>query len=170
MGRRGQHQTYPLAGRALLSTFWGSLCAAAWSAPLLAARGQQLASTLIYDIFSRVCHQDLSRSFLFYGYPVAVCHRCSGIYFGLFIGSMLPLDRLRVLETPRCRRIWVLCTTVPMLLDVGLQFTGLWTNTAMTRLATGFIFGAMLSSLVVSALDEIIETALERRTGLISEA
>src|ERR1700677_2267881 len=64
------------------------LALAPLAAPLLAA-SHPLAALLIRDVFSRLCHQDPSRSFMLEGSPVAVCVRCLGIYGGVAAGALL---------------------------------------------------------------------------------
>ncbi len=62
------------------------------AAPLLAA-SHPLAALLIRSFFSRLCHQDPTRSFLVGGSPVAVCVRCLGIYYGAAMGALLRVGR-----------------------------------------------------------------------------
>jgi len=54
--------------------------------------------------------------------------------------------------------------TLPLLMDALLPFTGIWTNTPWSRFATGFAFGAMLSSLLVPGVSELLTQS--RRRGL----
>jgi uncharacterized membrane protein len=140
------------------------VCIAIIAAPMLEAHGHFLASALLYECFAPVCHQNPSRSFFLFGYKWAVCHRCSGIYFGLFVASLLPCDMTAFVSQPCWRRVWIFCATMPLLLDVFLPFTGLWHNTPASRLATGWLFGAMLSSLLTPALAELIQAAQRRRS------
>jgi uncharacterized membrane protein len=75
--------------------FWLVMLALALTplaAPLLAAT-HPLAALLIRDVFSRLCHQDPSRSFVLEGSPVAVCVRCLGIYWGAAVAGMLCLGK-----------------------------------------------------------------------------
>jgi uncharacterized membrane protein len=53
------------------STVW---CLAILAAPLTGA-------PWIYEFFSRICHQDPSRSWYLLGHPLPVCIRCASIYF-----------------------------------------------------------------------------------------
>jgi uncharacterized membrane protein len=69
--------------------------AAVWCAAIVAAPLFHL--TFIYDFFSLICHQQPSRSWNLYGEPLAVCIRCSSIYFGFLaalIASLRPDARL----------------------------------------------------------------------------
>ncbi|MGA3224654.1 MAG: DUF2085 domain-containing protein [Acidobacteriaceae bacterium] len=68
------------------------LAVAPLAAPFLAA-SHPLAALLIRSFFSRICHQDPTRSFLVEGSPVAVCVRCLGIYCGAALAAWLRLGR-----------------------------------------------------------------------------
>lgn len=81
-------QRVPLAILALVLTL------APLAAPLLAA-SHPLAALLIRNFFSRLCHQDPSRSFVVDGSAVAVCVRCLGIYWGVAVGMVVRLKRAR---------------------------------------------------------------------------
>lgn len=168
--KRGPLRTIMLAPRFLLAAFWAGLCTAFLAAPLLEARGELRVAALLYAFFSPVCHQDPTRSFRLLGHPWAVCHRCSGIYLGLFLVSLLPFHWTFHSDEPRRRRFWVLCAIAPMLLDVLLPLTGICTNTPLSRFGTGLIFGAMLSSLLVPALGEFIHEARWKRSRLDANA
>ena len=81
----------PRLGLAVLAL---ALMLAPLAAPLLAAT-HPLAALLIRNFFSRLCHQDPSRSFVLDGSPVAVCVRCLGIYWGVALGMVLRMKRAR---------------------------------------------------------------------------
>jgi uncharacterized membrane protein len=153
----------PLAPRVFLPIFWATVCVAMVAAPFLQAHGHSLAAALVYVLFAPVCHQDPTRSFVLLGHKWAVCHRCSGIYLGLFLASLLPYDLSAVVWSPRWRKVWIICATAPLLLDVFLPFAGLWHNTPASRFASGMLFGAMLSSLLASALAELVHEAPWKR-------
>ena len=68
------------------------LAVAPLAAPFLAA-SHPLAALLIRSFFSRICHQDPTRSFLVEGSPVAVCVRCLGIYCGTALAAWLRVGR-----------------------------------------------------------------------------
>src|ERR1700722_17608147 len=75
---------FPLAILALALTL------APLAAPMLAA-SHPFAALLIRNFFSRLCHQDPSRSFVVDGAAVAVCVRCLGIYWGVAVGALVRL-------------------------------------------------------------------------------
>jgi len=57
-------------------------------APYLKSQSSGL-QAFCYGIFSPICHQNPSRSFFLFGYPLGVCARCFGIYFGFLGGTGL---------------------------------------------------------------------------------
>jgi uncharacterized membrane protein len=126
--------------RLLLATLALALMSAPLAAPLLAAT-HPLAALLIRNFFSRLCHQDPSRSFVLDGSPVAVCVRCLGIYWGVAVGMMLRMKRARGL------------LAVAMLLNVldvassGLHLRG---NLPLTRFLLGMLLGVGVGALLFS--------------------
>ena len=162
--------TIPLVPRLLQAFLWGGICFLILAAPLLADRGYATAAAGVYAFFSPVCHQDAARSFALFGHCWGVCHRCAGIYFGLFATSLLPFWFRFLLEMPHRRRAWVVAGTAPLLLDFALSLCGIWSNTAASRFLTGLLFGAMLSSLIAPALAELAGDApWQRRLAVVDE-
>jgi uncharacterized membrane protein len=162
--KKSRFAKIPPAPRVFLPIFWATVCVAMLAAPLLQAHGYSLAAALVYALFAPVCHQNPTRSFFLLGGKWAVCHRCSGIYLGLFLASLVPYDLSVVIGSARWRKVWIICATVPLLLDVLLPFAGLWHNTPASRVASGMLFGAMLSSLLASALAELVHEAPWKRS------
>lgn len=98
--------------------------------------------------FDLHCERDPARTLLLGGVPLAVCARCSGIYFGLGLGAAVRRPRL----SPRALRGWVMAAAVFMLLDVELERRGLHGAWAVLRVLTGLLLaypvGAGLGLLV----------------------
>jgi uncharacterized membrane protein len=115
----------------------------------------------IYFFFSCICHQMPERVFTIFDFPLAVCHRCCGIYLGFFLGAIFKNNRLH--RSPGSRRKWILAAVCPLALDALAPHCGLWTNTAWTRLATGLMFGMVTSSLLVQGIAEFRTEAPWRR-------
>jgi uncharacterized membrane protein len=148
--------------RLVLLTMWGLLAAADATAPLFAARSCPIAAASLYALFAPACHQIPDRSFHFLGHPWAACHRCSGIYLGLFAATLFAPAIPSALGSCRRRRARVAMGALPLLLDALLPFTGIWTSTSWSRFFTGFAFGAMLSSLLVPGVSELFSQGLRR--------
>ncbi|HET6567866.1 MAG TPA: DUF2085 domain-containing protein [Rhodothermales bacterium] len=93
-------------------------------------------------VFEPLCHQMPGRSFHVHGHQLAVCHRCLGMYAGLFAGAFL-FGYVRRWDAflMRCSGlILVMAIAVPGI-DWALGFTGLWANTTFSQTATGAFFG-----------------------------
>ena len=108
--------------RILLALGWGLVCVLTVAAPLLLARGEPGALPLYWG-FSFFCHQLPGRSFTLAGLPLAACHRCVGIYLGLFAGIVAPVPGFS--GSPRARRRWLLAALLPALIDTALARAGL---------------------------------------------
>lgn len=109
------------------STLWMVLLL---TPPWLSSRGLPL-SDFSYDCFASLCHQLPERSIQLWGNPLAVCARCSGLYFGFWLGllivpSLKTLSR-QILAHPRLLILFAL----PMVADLLL------TNTVASRLISG---------------------------------
>lgn len=143
--------------RVILFILFGGLCAAVVGAPFFAAASQAKSASFLYLSFSTICHQDSERSFHLFGNPLAVCHRCSGIYFGLFLTLLLPPRCYRVVhESNVVRKWWALVASIPLVIDGTIGFFEIWSGSTFVRFATGLLFGAMLMTLLVQGITEIV--------------
>jgi uncharacterized membrane protein len=109
-----------------------------------------------YFFFSGVCHQIPERSFHFWGEPLAVCSRCSGVYAGFLIGALLlPVVRRGLKgEFPPA---WILgAALLPAMADFGLAHLGVYDSGNVLRAATGLIPGATASLFILPGVYEII--------------
>jgi len=106
-------------------------------------------SRVITQFFSPVCHQLDDRSFHLFGMKFAVCSRCSGIYFGFFLGVLFYPFRSRK-NFSRTVAVWTI-GIIPMLTDVALDVFGLHESTLVTRLSTGLLFG-IVASIILTPL------------------
>jgi uncharacterized membrane protein len=150
------------SARLALVSLWAALAVTVVAAPLLASHSHSLLAAALYLLLSPACHQDPARSFFLAGYPLAVCHRCSGIYFGLLVSAVFAPRVPSALVSCSQRRIRVALGTLPLLIDALLPLTGIWTNTPWSRFVTGFAFGATLSSLLVPGVSELFSRSPRR--------
>ena len=139
--------------RACIAAAWVFLCLIVIGAPVSASKACDALSSFMYFIFSRVCHQIPERSFAVAGFPLAVCHRCFGIYLGLAAGSLLVVP----FRSPGIRRAWALAAAAPILIDIALPFAGFVGGNPAARFLTGLLFGIMLSSLFVRGIEELVD-------------
>ncbi len=143
--------------RILLMVLCGSIFAAVVGAPILATHAHPLAAAFLYLMFSPVCHQIPDRCFSFSGQAWAVCHRCSGIYLGMFLALLTPFTAAGFLRSAWETRVWVLVLAAPMLIDVAAPHLGWWVSTPLSRFATGMAFGALISSLLLPGISELLD-------------
>jgi len=122
-----------------------------WLAPLGLSMGREEALWL-YFFYHPICHQLPGRSFFLWGFPLAVCQRCFGLYLGFWLGVLL-LPVTRAFSTWIAARPRIaLAFMAPMLIDVA------WGGSALTRFATGLLAAFPFSSLVWLALKQFKET------------
>jgi len=145
-----------ISARIILAVIFGALIFAALAAPLLLSGSFQTAAFFTYLPFSFFCHQIPERSFMLTYHPLAVCHRCSGIYLGLFIGTLISSFLFRI--PPRIQRKCMICTASLLALDALLPFTGFWSGIWFSRFLTGLVFGIVAAPFAVAGLDEILKT------------
>lgn len=133
--------------RACLASACAAGLALVLAAPWAAHRDGWVAPFL-YALFDPVCHQLAERSFALWGEPLAVCHRCAGLYLGFALGvaswSSFPAAAARLLARPR----WILAFSAPLAIDALLV-----ANTAASRFGTGVLaaFPVALLALVAAA-------------------
>jgi uncharacterized membrane protein len=123
-------------------------------APLTAESHTGLA-TSIYRGFAAFCHQLPERSYFITGHKLAVCSRCTGVYAGFALTLLLyPLLRpLRTIDWPP--PVWLVLAVVPMAIDFGLTFLGIWENTHTSRLLTGLLLGGVSVFYVMPGVAEL---------------
>ena len=121
-------------------------------APLTA---QSHLANSIYGGFAVVCHQLPERSYFIFGHKLAVCSRCTGLYAGFALTMLLyPLLRpLRSVDWPP--PVWLVLAAVPMAIDFGLTFLGIWQNTHTSRLLTGLLLGGVSVLYVMPGVAEL---------------
>ena len=124
-------------------------------APLAAANGYPRVAATLYQAFSILCHQLPERSYFIAEHKLAVCARCTGLYAGFALTLLLyPLVRpLRTIDWPP--REWLILAALPMAIDFGLTFVGIWENTHTSRLLTGLLLGGASVFYVMPGLMEL---------------
>jgi uncharacterized membrane protein len=115
------------------------------------SRGQ----VLFYAIFSPTCHQIDSRCFLFFGFPLAVCARCLGVYLGILLGTLL--FSLKMASSPPLpqTRTFVLLTC-PLVLDGLGNLFGIWYSPNLFRLGVGALWGGILPYYFIPGLADAL--------------
>lgn len=131
-------------------------------APFL--RHQSFSShVFLYAIFSPICHQIPGRSFFFFGYPLAVCARCLGIYSGFLAGGLLyPLwNGFTSLRLPASRLFFLV--TIPIGIDTLGNFFHIWTTPNWPRFILGFIWGIILPFYFIVGIADLLISLTGKR-------
>jgi uncharacterized membrane protein len=104
-------------------------------------------------LYSNVCHQDVNKSFACNCIPFLVCARCSGIYFGALISSVVILISNIKLKF-KTKYLYLL--SIPMLLDVFFYSIGIYPYNKFIASSTGFLFGSSIFLYILSALENLL--------------
>ncbi len=92
--------------------------------------------------FASLCHQLAARSFTYNDHLFAVCHRCLGVYVGLFAGLLFGGSSSTILAFTRKWGLPMIAMAATLVtLDAGLDVIGALSNTVVTRVTTGFVLG-----------------------------
>ena len=129
-----------------------SLVGAAFLTPFVG----ESARSMLMGGFAPFCHQIPSRSFHLHGVQLALCHRCLGIYAAIPIAlsAFMLLSPWKQLLSDKAKYIIPL-SLVPLGLDWTLDFLGIWSNTPVSRLVTGSIFGLVAGYYLARGVIEI---------------
>ena len=135
---------------------------AVFFAPYLRSQSSSL-EMFLYSLFSALCHQIPGRSFFCFGYPLAVCARCLGIYSGFLAGLLFYpfLNGFSSLHLPSTRSFFLV--TIPIGIDTLGNFFHVWATPNWPRFVLGFIWGIILPFyFIVGIADMIISLARKR--------
>jgi len=127
--------------------------AAIFFAPYLKSQTSEW-NRLIYAVFSLICHQIPSRCFYVYGYPLAVCARCFGVYFGFLTGTVFYpfLKGFSKISLPRIKTFILM--SLPIVADKIGNVFHLWMTPGWLRFITGLIWGIILPFFFIAGLSD----------------
>jgi uncharacterized membrane protein len=132
-------------------------------APYLESIGSRELAGLLYFFFKPTCHQLAERSFIVFGYPMAVCARCFGIYAG-FLAATLIYPLISPVDNKKTPSKWLLLlAVVPMGLDGGIQLLTSYESNNLLRLVTGMICGGVLPFYILPVYNELFYGFLCRK-------
>jgi len=138
------------------------LVASIVAAPVAQATGHTVLAVFLYKTFSYLCHQIPERSFHLAGHKFAVCSRCTGLYSGFALATLIyPLMRsLKRKDTPRL--IWLVLAAIPIAVDFLLGYFNIWQNTHLSRFLTGALLGSAAVFYIVPGLIELSSVIVQR--------
>ena len=132
-------------------------------APIAEVKSFSSLSNPLYEFFGYLCHQNPTRSFHLNEHAFAVCSRCFGIYFGLFLGFIIYPFLRSIEDTEELPRFWLFLAMIPMAVDWLLGVFEIWENTHLSRFLTGTILGAACAVFLVPALIEVFALLSNKR-------
>ena len=124
--------------------------------------GYGIISKLNYNFFQTVCHQKPERSFFMFEHQLAVCARCTGIYLGMLILTILYLLLKNINDNSTPSKYYLIASLIPMGLDGGTQLLGLRESFNELRFITGFIFGGVLIFYLIPVFNRLFWRLAER--------
>ncbi len=116
----------------------------------------QKASVWIYYFFSGICHQIPERSLQCQGFPMAVCSRCAGIYYGFFLTTILyPFIPIKLNSESTKSLYGLLFGIIIMGLEYIITKLGLMPLSHPARLITGWLVGIAGAFIILPMIHEI---------------
>lgn len=121
---------------------------------------------VLMDAFAGVCHQLPDRSPHIHGIPLAVCHRCFGIYVGLLSAAPLfPLLAGLLHSRQKQAPVVLVASLVPIGIDWLLDAFHVVKNVPLSRAVTGWIFGLVAGYYLLRAIDDLVHPATDQSTS-----
>ena len=105
---------------------------------------------LLKHAYGLVCHQIPFKTFYVSGHHFLVCARCSGIYFGALIISLLSLFFLPKMNFGLK---FLYSAMFPMAADVIFTSTGIYAYSKPIAFATGIFFGSVVFVYILAVLE-----------------
>lgn len=123
-------------------------------APYLKSQGSWF-NVFIYTAFSPVCHQIPSRCFHLFGFPLAVCARCLGIYSGFLIGTLIYPWLMNFSSSFLPKNIIFFLVTFPIVIDTSGNLISLWNTQSWIRFLIGAVWGTILPFYFIHGLIDL---------------
>jgi uncharacterized membrane protein len=108
---------------------------------------------LIKEFYSSVCHQIGYKTIQINGINFLVCARCSGIYFGGLIASVIFLFSSKS-HTLKINYLFI--AAIPMLTDVLLYSLGVYEYSKIIALSSGLLFGFVSISILLLIIENYL--------------
>ena len=89
-------------------------------------------------LYSHVCHQQPEKTLSIEGHNLLVCSRCTGIYLGSLLSSLILLF-VSVIKVSKIK--YFIFATILMLIDVILYSIGVYSYSKELALFSGILFG-----------------------------
>ena len=107
-------------------------------------------AALLHVCAGAVCHQLPSRSLFFNGIPFSWCARCMGVYSSIALSAIYFAVRKRLFANRPFSiwaALWIVLCFLPIALDGGGSYLGLWESNNLKRILSGACCGWTLPGL-----------------------
>ena len=138
----------------IIAGFW---CMLILSVPILKYFGFSGYSFVINFVFSSICHQLPERSFYIFNEKLAVCYRCTSLYFSFWFGILLYPVIKKILKNRIPDRNIILFPILFICADFILGNLRIYQWMPIT-IFTGALFGLAASYIVVFGFIEFFES------------
>ena len=105
----------------------------------------------IDKVYSLVCHQNADKSFFISGEKLEVCARCTGIYTGGLIFSIIAIMMPGIRSGSKNL---LLLSMIPIALDVFLYWVGIYDYSKWIAFSTGFVLGSVSILYIFKGIEE----------------
>lgn len=127
-------EKYGAAGLFFIGVFWNILI---WTAPVWIPPLPEWGNQLVNLLLNPVCHRSPELSWWWNGEPILVCVRCSAVYLAFSLGNLTGFLNLKIRPSFR----WVWMSFGILVVDFGLNLTGIKPVSEFLRAFTGGVFG-----------------------------
>jgi uncharacterized membrane protein len=127
--------------------------------PALLTQNNFLSHYFLTKIYSRVCHQESSKSIIIANESMLVCARCAGIYLGALIAGILILFH----SIPELKVKVFTIAVLPLLLDVCITFLGVYRYSQTVAFLTGLVFGCIVYLFLLSELENLFSNKIHKK-------
>ncbi len=119
-------------------------------APVLAYLKMYEYSANLTYLFSHSCHQQPLKSFCFFGYPVALCCRCFGVYVGTSIFAFL-----NVFKDVKFNKLFIILMIMLTVVDMSINYIFKYSTGLYPRFISGISSGILIVIGIVFIFDVI---------------
>ena len=119
------------------------------------AHGASMRWRLLFRLF---CHGIPERCLYLWNVPMPICARCTAIYAGLILSTLVFLVLPRMRES--VARMGLYAALVPMAIDGLTQLVHLRTSTNLLRVETGLLAGIAFGVWALSAIENHVTVTI----------
>jgi uncharacterized membrane protein len=101
--------------------------------------------------YANLCHQDENKTITVNSISMLICARCSGIYFGALIISVISLFKsVKIIKKKR----YLFFAMIPMAIDIIFYSAGVYSYSQSIALLTGMFFGSVVFIYILHSIEK----------------